>query len=142
MMYGTNRFHTIDTGAKAIEASRGCLSFISDRLFHPRVICAAPSGICSRIEDTIRFLSRNLEREERFMKEAGYTGFSAHRREHETLLRRLDQMKHTFVCNGYDNALVSGYLTEWTKNHTAAFDKPFTDFLSKHGMEPAKGGGY
>lgn len=137
---GTDSFSSVDTGVKAIDASRECLSFVLGRLFHPQVICARPGGACSRIEDTVRFLARNLEREEHLMTETGYPGFAAHKRQHRKLLENLDGMKRRLVCGEYDNALVADFLSEWTNDHTIAFDKPFGDFLRENGVESVNGG--
>lgn len=134
-MFGTNRFTSADTGVRDMDASRECLSFVFDRLFHPQVICADPGGTCERIEDTIRILKRNLEREERLMTDAEYPGLAAHKRGHDELLRKLEKMKSTLICGDYDNALVTDFLTEWTKSHSASFDKPFGDFMRERGMD-------
>ncbi len=141
-MFATNAPSAIDTGVKAIDASRECLSFVLGRLFHPQVICARPGGVCSRIEDTVRFLVRNLEREEHLMTRSGYPGFAAHRREHGKLLENLNDMEHRLVCGEYDNALVADFLSEWTNDHAAAFDKPFGDFLRENGVESINGGSF
>ena len=138
-MFGTNGSSSVDTGVKAIDASRECLSFVLDRLFHPQVICARPGGACSRIEDTARLLARNLEREEHLMTKTGYPGFAAHKREHRKFLDDLDGMKRRLVCGEYDNALVAGFLSEWTFDHATAFDKPFGDFLRENGVESING---
>ena len=139
-MFGTDHFATTVSGVRTIDASRKCLSFVLGRLFHPRVICAAPGGRCTRIEDTILFVRRNLDREDRLMTEAAYPGFAAHKREHKTLLSELDGMRRTLICGSYDNALVSDFLTDWTRRHTASFDKPFGEFLHDHATESSKGG--
>ena len=112
-----------------------------EQLFHPHVICADPGGTCSRIEDTIHFLSRNLEREERLMAAAGYPGFVVHKAEHEKLLQKLERMKRTVIFGCNDKAFVFDSVMEWTKRHDAAFDKPFGNFLRKHGTEPVQGKG-
>ena len=138
-MFETNRSSNDNDAVRIIEASRDCLVFVLHQLFHPQMICADPGGTCSRIEDTIRFLSRSLEREERLMAATGYPALAAHKREHEKLLRKLERMKRTLVCGGYDNTLVFDDVTEWTRNHAAAFDKPVTDFLRKHGSGPTRG---
>ncbi len=141
-MFQTNHSSDDNDAVRTIDASRESLIFVLDQLFHPKVICADPGGTCSRIEDAIRFLSRNLEREERMMATAGYPGFAAHKREHKKLLRKLKKMKRTLVCGSYDNALVFDVVTEWTKNHTDAFDKPFGDFVRERGIDPSQGGGF
>jgi hemerythrin-like metal-binding protein len=141
-MFETSRPIGASTGVRLIDANWESLAFLLDQLFHPSVICAGSRKLCPRIEDTIRFLTRNLEREERLMGEAAYPGFAAHKREHDILRQKLVQMKSTLICSQYDNALVSRFLRDWTKNHTQTFDKPLGDFLRERGMEPVEGGGF
>lgn len=74
------------------------------------------------------------------MAEAAYPGFASHKRDHETLLGELDGMRRTLVCGGYDNVLVSDFLTDWTRRHTASFDKPFGDFMRDRATVSSKGG--
>jgi len=138
-MFKTNRSFNDNDAVRTIDASREYLSFVLDQMFHPQVICADPGGTCSRIEDTIRFIRRNLEREERLMAATGYPALAAHKAEHGKLLRKLERMKLTLVCGSYDNTLVFDSVVDWTKRHATAFDKPFGDFLRKHGTGPIRG---
>ncbi len=129
-MFRNVHFSDVDTGVGSIDTSRQCLRFVLDRLFHPQVICANRGGVCARLTDTIRLISRNLEREERLMLDSGYPGFATHKREHEKLLLKLANMERTLICGEYDNRQVSEFLTDWMNHHVAAFDKPFGNFLS------------
>jgi len=117
--------------------SRGHISFAVRRLFHPQVVCAEEGGPCSRLRDAVLFLTQSLEREESFMRETGYPGYAAHKRNHEALLRKLGKMQRALACGAYDNAMVSGFLTAWIKSHTVHFDQPFGDFLRNAGRQPA-----
>src|SRR3990172_1471452 len=106
------RFHGSD-----LRSAMECLSFLNAQFFASRVICANPGGTCDRIVDTIRFLERNFEREERMMDEVRYPEAARHKKEHEALLRKLTKMKRTLVCSGYDNAMLFDLITDWQKNH-------------------------
>jgi len=138
-MAETNRPSNDNGAVRIIDASRESLAYVLEQLFHPHVICADPGGTCSRIEDTIRFLARNLEREERLMAAAGYPGLTVHRAEHEKLLRKLERMKLSLVCGSYDNTVVFDSVVDWTKRHAADHDKPFGDFLRQHGSGSVRG---
>lgn len=135
-MHGTINAAGFNAAARAIESNQENLLFVLDRLFHPSVMCAESSGTCSRIEDTVRFLARNLEREERLMAEIDYPELVAHKREHETLLRDLGNMKGTLICGVYDNAVLFNFLTKWSEEHIATYDKPFCEFLRQHDTGP------
>lgn len=137
-MSGSKHHTSTESGIRDIDVNRECLSFVLERLFHPQVICFDPGETCSRIEETIRLISRNMEREERLMVETEYPGFAGHKREHEKLLVRLGRLKRTLACSNYDNSLVAEFLTEWAESHAADFDKPFGDFLREHGVTPVQ----
>lgn len=128
-MSGDHHFSHVVTGIRSLDVSHKCLEFVLDRLFHPRMMCAVQGGACARIKDTIRFLARNLEREEQLMRAAKYPRFAVHAREHKKLLEKLTKMERTMICGDYDNRQVSEFLADWMDDHVTAFDKPFGDFL-------------
>lgn len=134
-MSGNHHFAHVDIGIRALDASYQCLEFVLDRLFHPQVMCAVRGGACARIKDTIRFLTRNLEREEQLMRESEYPFFAAHKREHEKLLRTLAKMERTMICGKYDNRQVSEFLADWMDRHVVTFDKPFSDYVRERGAD-------
>ncbi len=139
-MFGTNHCSSADIGVGIIDENREGLCLLVDQLFHPQVICANPGGTCSRLDESIRFLTQSLAREERIMMENDYSGlgFAVHKREHEKLLRKLNKMKRVLVCGRYDNAVVFDFLTEWIRNHATHYEKPLTDFLRERGMASAR----
>ncbi len=124
--------------ARGLDANRDSLLFLLDKLFHPQVMCAEPGGSCARIDDTIRFLKRNLTREERLMDLVRYPDAAAHKRDHQQVLRRLESMQRTLICGLYDNTQVAGFLDAWAERHAIDFDKPFGDFLYAHAPKPAQ----
>lgn len=142
-MYGKNNFsNTGEADARVVVASRECLFFTLERLFHPQVICSNPGGNCSRLEDVIHFLTQNHEQEERLMIETGYPMFATHKRKHKALMRTLKGMKRTLICGDYDSSMVAEFLTEWMRRHAADFDNSFGEFLKEKGMEPPQRKGF
>jgi len=127
--YEGNQFSSAETNFKSIAENKKSLKFVIERYFHPKVICVDQGGTCARLEDTILFLSRNLKREELLMEKTGYPDSNVHVREHETILSKLEALRRTLVCGGYDNELVFDFINEWVDRHTKVFDKPFEDFL-------------
>jgi len=128
-MFEETAFSDRDALVKGMEACRESLHFILDRYFHPQTICANPGGECQRIDDTLRFLARNLEREENIMILSGYAKAEAHNRDHAMALKKLEKLKNTLVCGRYDNADVAEFLESWVDDHTRDFDKPLEIFL-------------
>ncbi len=114
---------------RGIEARRESLQFVLDGYFHPKVICGDPGGSCSRIEDTIHFLVRNLKWEEYQMEQSGYPDARAHKKDHEKILLRLRKMENNFICGRYDNRQVAQLVEAWAGQHNVVFDKPFEEFL-------------
>ena len=128
-MFGNTTFSGSASFANRLDANRESLLFVIEQYFHPKVICAERGGTCGRIGDTIRFLKRNLEREEQLMELSGYPGLADHRRDHQTALQKLEKLRATLVCSHYDNGLVFDFLERWADNHSRVFDRPFGDFL-------------
>lgn len=137
-MFEHQHFSHMPTGIPSLDESHRSLQFLLDRLFHPQVMCGDQGGQCSRIRDTIRFLSRNLAHEERLMRAAGYPAATAHEREHRKLLRRMARMERSMSCSDYDNQRISGFLTAWMNHHVAVFDKPFGAFLRAQTWRPGR----
>ncbi len=105
------------------------LLYLTGKFFESRVICANPGGTCDRIVDTIRFLERNFEREERVMEFICYPEAVYHKKSHEDLLRKLAELKRTLICSGYDNAMLFGLIVDWQKDHIPRFDEPLGKYL-------------
>ena len=114
---------------KGMGACRESLHFLLDRYFHPQTICANPGERCQRIDDTIRFLTRNLGREERLMMLSEYADAAAHKRDHKMALQKLEELRDTLICGHYENTQIADFLENWVDDHAVAFDKPFEDFL-------------
>ncbi len=128
-MYEARVSHIPESYVKRMDTNRESLFFVLDQYFSPKVICADSGRSCLRIRDTIRFLKRNLEQEERLMELSGYSGLATHKRDHMTALETLEKLNATLMCNHYDNDVVAGFIEDWADKHALAFDKPFTDFL-------------
>jgi len=124
-------------GARALKSTMESLSFLTRQYFEPRVICANPGGTCDRIVDTIRFLERNFEREEKMMDRIDYPERVRHKMEHDALLQKLIRMQHAFVCGGYDNAILLTLIDRWQMSHIRAYDEPLGKYLRKCDLEYA-----
>lgn len=68
-------------------------------------------------------ISAHFALEERFMREAGYDEFSAHKNDHEELLDQIRTMMDA-IQDGPEQALdkLSDQLADWFNNHFVSFD--------------------
>lgn len=130
----------ICVGDSELRSTMECLSYLTAKFFESQVTCAHPGGACSRIGDTIRFLERNFEREERTMIVVGYPEAVRHAKQHQDLLRRLTKMKHALVCSGYDNTMLFELITDWQKSHIPRFDEPLARYLRDFAIKSASEG--
>ena len=119
----------LQTGVRLIETSRQCLAFMTGELFHPQMICANRTASCRRIHDTLRYLRRNLEREETLMRLCGYPDHIQHKAEHDDFLKKLTELYETLKCSTYDNEEFRHLIIDWTASHAEEHDKQFGDFL-------------
>ena len=138
MMSHSTRSAGTSFGENELRSAMESLSYLTAKFFESRVICANPGGTCNRITDTIRFLRRNFEREERMMDVVDCPEAVSHKKEHKDLLRRLTRMQRTLVCSGYDNAMLFDLITDWQKNHIPRFDEPLGKHLREFEMNSAK----
>ncbi|MCW9045229.1 MAG: hypothetical protein OQK35_02755 [Alphaproteobacteria bacterium] len=115
----------LETGIPIVDVSKQSLFFLAGRMFEEKVVCGKPGENCRRIEDTILFMSRNLNKEEELMAACGYKNLESHKADHLLLLCKLDEMRDRFVCSSYDNSLVLNFLAGWAVRHTQEHDKPF-----------------
>lgn len=129
-MIKRNLHSTPNSFVPGLEARQESLIFLLNEYFHPQVICSKQSGACSRIEDTLRFLSRNMMWEEQQMDLTDFPDALAHKRDHDRILNRLRDMNDSMVCSRYDNGLVAQHIKTWAKIHADEFDKPFSNFLN------------
>lgn len=111
-----------------IDANKECLEFLTRHYFDPAVICHNENSSCPRIEDTLRFIERNFEREEFLIRASGYKAFDEHKNDHKVLIKSLQRIQKKFKCSEYDNSLVVDEIMKWLARHTAEFDHDFIQF--------------
>ena len=123
------------TGVRSIDVGHECLMFLIERFYHPSVICHEGGGTsCGRIEQTIRFVRRQFEREEDLMRLSGFDDLHAHVSEHQELLARLDALYRQLEGSRYDNESVGATLRDWCRDHVERFDRAFGSHLESCGV--------
>jgi hemerythrin len=115
-----------------IDANKECLEFLARHYFDPAVACHDQNSSCPRIEDTLRFIERNFEREEFLIRASGYKAFDEHKKDHEVLTKALKRIQKKFKCNEYDNAIVIDEIKKWISRHTAEFDHDFIQYWAEN----------
>lgn len=131
---GGNDAAVVPSGMRSIDVGHECLMFLIERFFGPEVVCPeGKTGPCQRLWETIRFMSRQFDREEHLMRLAGYPDLLEHAAEHQELLARLRALLETLDCNHYDNDAVAGTLRDWCHEHVEEFDRPFGHHLDLYG---------
>lgn len=134
----TNGATAPTTGVRTLDVGHECLMFIVEQFYHPSVIChEGEDAPCRRIGETIRFVRRLLEREERLMTESGYAEASAHIEDHREFLARLEALHSELSCSRYDNRAVDTLLRDWSREHVERFDRHFAAWLESRGLSPA-----
>jgi len=114
-----------------IDANKECLEFLTRQYFDPAVICHNENSSCPRIEDTLRFIERNFEREEFLIRASGYKALDEHKNDHKVLIKSLQRIQKKFKCSEYDNSIVVDEITKWLTRHTAEFDHDFIEFWNR-----------
>ncbi len=84
-------------------------------------------GIALLLEEFATQIRTHFADEESLMDECGYIDKSAHKHEHQRLLRELDYLKDKFNYGG--ELLVLQSLKEWLLSHILGMDRQFADFL-------------
>lgn len=109
-------------GPRLIDANKECLHFLTKQFFDPAVICMEGETSCPRLNETLRFIERNFEREEYLIRASGYEAFDEHRKDHQSLILTIKKIKEKYGCSEYDNSLVVSEINEWLTRHTTEFD--------------------
>lgn len=127
------------TGVRSIDVRHECLMFLVDRFYHPTVICHGGGGpACRRIEETLLFMRRQLEKEEHLMRLSGYADLPSHVRDHREIIARLEALHRELECSRYDNEAVGALIRDWCRDHVEHHDRPFGTFLESCGIPPSE----
>lgn len=66
--------------------------------------------------------------EEEFMRSIRYEGFAEHVRQHQNLIKELDQHIESFLAGRKIEISLLSFLTEWLKNHIQESDRQYARF--------------
>jgi len=90
--------------------------------------------VLSALGDLIESSRRHFTHEEKIMSESGYPGYLAHIIEHETLTRRINELKDD-VASGRRmvDPEVMLFLKEWLQSHILNKDMAIGSYLNEQG---------
>jgi hemerythrin len=129
------------TGVRSIDVGHECLMFLVDRFYHPSVICHGADGpACRRIEETLLFMRRQLDREEHLMRLSGYADLPDHVRDHREIIARLKALHRDLECSRYDNHAVGALIRDWCRGHVERHDRPLGAYLESCGLSLSEEG--
>jgi hemerythrin len=79
----------------------------------------------------LRLTSEHFAYEEQLMAEQSWPGLSAHRHEHETLIKATKDLAHFFAAGGrLERHSIEVNIKEWWQKHLRGADKEFCTFLA------------
>ena len=87
------------------------------------------------LADLLDYCIVHFAAEEKILKQYGYPDFESHKKQHEDLALRIEQIHERFMSG--DDLLTSemlGFLVSWLKNHIAKVDKQYAPFLKSKGL--------
>lgn len=82
--------------------------------------------------DLIKYTREHFKREEEHMQRIAYAGYTAHKQEHDKLLREVVELQNKFTAgNGMMSVQVSTFLRNWLVNHIMKVDKDLASAIRK-----------
>lgn len=86
----------------------------------------------SILGDLIKYTREHFKREEEHMQRIAYSGYAAHKQEHDKLIKEVIDLQHKFTNgNGMLSVQVSGFLRNWLVNHIMKVDKELAVAIKK-----------
>jgi hemerythrin len=90
--------------------------------------------VLSALGDLIESSRRHFTHEEKIMSETGYPGYLAHIIEHETLTKRINELKEDVASGKRTVDLdVMHFLKEWLQSHILSKDMAISSYLHEQG---------
>ncbi len=89
------------------------------------------SVISASIHSLLLYIDEHFDREERFMIQAGYPDFEAHKKEHDDFRDAIYSLNdfHKSNPDGIDAQKIVSFLVEWLLHHIAKVDKAYAPYL-------------
>lgn len=82
------------------------------------------------------YAEHHLIKEEIYLKDYQYPGFSLHKESHNQFIQRLTKFQEDFKANKKNVCEeMHGYLLDWFENHILKYDKEAVAFLKSKGVE-------
>ena len=99
---------------------------------------AATRLVCALFDELLARTSSHLQHEERLMRATRCPSYSWHKRQHDTLRRRIHRFEDRIRLGDIDAAMeLLGFLSIWLRDHTSLTDRMMASHLRNHGRTHA-----
>lgn len=88
------------------------------------------------IDELAKYSVEHFFAEERIMQKYSYDGYTKHKTEHDSFIRKVTEFKQGFEAGKILLSIeIMNFLRDWTVNHIAEVDTNFGIFLNSQGMK-------
>jgi hemerythrin-like metal-binding protein len=89
----------------------------------------------SVLESLVEYARTHFAHEEQLLREHGYPGLAAHKKEHDDITQKVAALREDFYRGNVSIALeIHDLLTGWLEHHIQETDKAYAQFLNQRGI--------
>jgi hemerythrin len=82
------------------------------------------------LRKAVGYAQTHFATEEKYMQQANYPDFPAHKKEHEAFVSEVAKQLKAFEQNRNDPVVLVGFLKDWLFKHIAVSDKKYAPYLA------------
>jgi hemerythrin len=118
-------------GIPLIDEQHKELIKLTDDLYNACLEGNDAAGTCFKevIHSTVDYIKYHFSAEERIMSNANYPDFAAHKRQHESFVKKVIEDAKRFEEGKAVPYIFVNYLKEWILNHIALSDKAYSQYI-------------
>jgi hemerythrin len=116
-----------------IDAEHRSLFLIAGELHQALLAGVTPEKIRAVLRNLLAHIEGHFKHEERLMRAMDYPSFAWHKRQHDTVRKRIKALAPRIVAGDIDALTeLTGFLTGWLRDHTALSDRMMASHLRNH----------
>jgi len=120
-------------GIPAVDEEHRALIAMINRTYQSMEGAADAGQVEACLEDIHAGIAAHFALEERYMREAGYAEYTAHKDDHEELLDQIREMMDVFAhAPQRGRSVLQNRLSDWFSVHFATFDARLHERLGNH----------